>query len=90
MVAAFNSYLTSFVVMLSMLETVLIILFESYSFSLPNIAFEFSFCGLNAILNVSAVTLLAPIIASPSTYLMTYNIASPTVTLDNGVFLQSL
>ena len=75
-VAAFNSYPTSFIVMFLKLMTAVTRLFEFYSLSLENIAFRFSLCGMNSILNVSVVMLLEPVIDSSSYYLTTFRIFS--------------
>ena len=58
-VAAFNSYPDSFIVIFATAST---ISSGFSSFSLANLAFEFSICGLDARLNVSAVTLLESVI----------------------------
>ena len=86
-VAVFNSYPTSFIVMLA---TALTSLFEFTSFSLANIAFKLFLCKLNARLNVSVVTLLASAIDSYFSSLVTWSISHKIFTFDNGVMLCSL
>ena len=88
-VAAFNSYPKLFIVMLSNLVTALTSLFGFSSFSLADIVFEFSLCGLKVRLNISEVKLLLSVIAYYCSYIMTCNISSLIFTLDNGIFLWS-
>ena len=67
--------------------TVLTTSFEFSSFLLANIVFKFSLCGLTARLNVSALVVLASVIACSYSSIITCNIASPILTLDHGIFL---
>ena len=69
MVAVFNSYPEFFIVGLLI---VLTSLSNLSIFSLVNIAFEISLCELDAWLNTSAVTLLASVIDSSLSYLVTF------------------
>ena len=85
--AAFNSYLTLFIVIYATAFTSLL---ELSIFSLANITFKISLFGLNARLKVSKVTLVVSVIASYSSYLMTCNIYSQIFTFYNGVLLQKL
>ena len=86
-VAEFNSYLTSFIVVF---DTALTRSSKFSSFSLANIEFGFSLCGLNVILDISAVMFSASVIAYSSSSLMDLNTAFLIFNLDNGVLLWPL
>ena len=86
-VAMFNSYPELFIVMFL---TALTRLSDFSIFSLVNIAFKFSFCELDALLNVSAVRLIASVIDNSSSSLMNLNTASQIFTLYNGILMLSL
>ena len=87
MVAVFNPYLTSFIVMFLTASTSSS---DFYSFSLVKIALKFYLYEVDARLYVSSETLLASVIYPSSYSFVTLKTTSQILTLDIGVLLLSL
>ena len=86
-VALFNSYPELFILKLLIASN---ILSDLSSFSLTNIASDFSLCELDTWMNASSVTLLASVIDSSLSYIMNLTITPQIFALDKGASLLSL